>query len=80
MGLLYLFTRKRYAKGTGKIPRWGLFKQHYSQWLIVLLTPKGVPLFISSGAAHPWRATTSTSEGTNYGWNLANHPVIHISC
>jgi hypothetical protein len=24
----------------GKVPRWGLLKQHYSQWLIVLLNPK----------------------------------------
>jgi hypothetical protein len=35
----------------GKVPRWGL-SQHYSLWLIVLLTPKGVPSFISRGAAH----------------------------
>jgi hypothetical protein len=68
------------VKGKGKVPRWGLLKQHYSLWLIVLLTPKGIPSFISRGAAHQRRAATSTSEGRNYGWNLANNPVIHVIC
>jgi hypothetical protein len=46
----------------------------------LLLTPKGVPSFISSGAAHQRHAATSASEGRNYRWNLANNPVIHVSC
>jgi hypothetical protein len=58
---------------------WGLL-QHYVLWLIVLLTPKGVPSFISRGAALQRRAATSASEGRNYRWNLANNPVIHVSC
>jgi hypothetical protein len=62
-----------------KVPRWS-FLQHYSLWLIVLLTPKGVPSFISRGAAHQRRAANSASEGRNYRWNLANNPVIHVSC
>jgi hypothetical protein len=49
-------------------------------WLIVLLTPKGVPSFIARGAAHQRRTATSASEGRNYRWNLANNPVIHVSC
>jgi hypothetical protein len=67
-------------KVKGKVPRWGLLKQHYSLMLIVLLTPKGVPSFISRGAAHQRLAATATSEGRNYGWNLANNTVIHVSC
>jgi hypothetical protein len=67
------------VKGKGKVRGWGLL-QHYSLWLIVLLTPKGVPSFISRDAAHQRRAATTASEGRNYRWNLANNPVIHVSC
>jgi hypothetical protein len=62
-----------------KFRGWGLL-QRYSLWLIVLLTPKGVPSFISRGAAHQRRTAASASEGMNYRWNLANNPVIHVSC
>jgi hypothetical protein len=48
--------------------------------LIVLLTPKGVPSFISRGAAHQAASVTSASEGRNYRWNLANNQVIHLNC
>jgi hypothetical protein len=48
-------------------------------WLIVLLTPKRVPSFISRGAARQAARTTSASEGRNYSWNLANNLVIHLS-
>jgi hypothetical protein len=48
-------------------------------WLIVLLTPKGVPSFISKGTARQAARTTSASEGRNYSWNLANNLVIHLS-
>jgi hypothetical protein len=47
--------------------------------LIVLLTPKGVPSFISRGAARQAAQTTSASEGRTYSWNLANNLVIRLS-
>jgi hypothetical protein len=62
----------------GKVSGWGLYSTE-ALWLIVLLTPKGVPLFISRGAAHQPRTAASASEGRNYRWNLANNPVIHVS-
>jgi hypothetical protein len=34
------------------------------------LTPKGVPSFISRGAAHQAARATSASDGRNYRWNL----------
>jgi hypothetical protein len=68
-----------YQKKEVKFRGWGLL-QHYSLWLIVLLTPKRVPSFISRGAAHQRRAATSASEGRNYRWTLANNPVTHVSC
>jgi hypothetical protein len=71
---------KRVKLRLGKVRGWGLYLQHYSLWLIVLLTPKGVPSFISRDAAHQRRTATSASEGRNYRWNLANNPVIHVSC
>jgi hypothetical protein len=37
-------------KGKGKVRGWGLYSTE-ALWLIVLLTPKGVPSFISRGAA-----------------------------
>jgi hypothetical protein len=40
--------------------------------------PKGVPSFISRGAAHQAASATSAREGRNYRWNLANNPVIHV--
>jgi hypothetical protein len=43
------------------------------------LAPKGVPSFISRGAARQAARTTSASEGRNYRWNLANNLVIHLS-
>jgi hypothetical protein len=49
-------------------------------WLIVLLTPKGVPSFISRGDAHQRLTAASASEGRNYRWNLANNQVIHLNC
>jgi hypothetical protein len=58
----------------------GAFYSTTALWLIVLLTPKGVPSFISRGAAHKAAWATSASEGRNYRWNLANNPVIHVSC
>jgi hypothetical protein len=72
-----------FSSGKGKVKvkfrGWGLL-QHYSLSLIVLLTPKGVPSFISRGAAHQRHAVASASEGRNYRWNLANNPVIHLNC
>jgi hypothetical protein len=45
--------------GKGKVPRLGpLFTALQPYRLIVLLTPKGVPSFISRGAAHQRRAAT----------------------
>jgi hypothetical protein len=44
------------------------------------LTPKGVPSFISRGAAHQAASATSASQGRNYRWNLANNQVIHLNC
>jgi hypothetical protein len=67
------------VKGKGKVRGLGLYSTE-ALWLIVLLTPKGVPSFISRGAAHQRLTTTSASEGRNYRWNLANNPVIHVSC
>jgi hypothetical protein len=64
----------------GKVRGWGLYYSTEALWLIVLLTPKGVPSFISRGAAHQRRTVVSASEGRNYRWNLANNPVIHVSC
>jgi hypothetical protein len=56
----------------------GLFSTT-AYWLIVHLTPKEVPSFISKGAAHQRCAATSASEGKNYKWNLANNLVIHVN-
>jgi hypothetical protein len=58
----------------------GAFYSTEALWLIVLLTPTGVPSFISRGAAHQRRTAASAIEGRNYRWNLANNPVIHVSC
>jgi hypothetical protein len=66
-------------KGKGKVRGWGLYSTE-ALWLIVLLTPKEVPSFMSRGAAHQRRTAASASEGRNYRWNLANHAVIHVSC
>jgi hypothetical protein len=71
-----IFTVK---KGKGKVRGWGLYSTEALR-LIVLLTPKGVPSFICRGAAHQRRTATSTSEGRNYRWKLANNPVIQVSC
>jgi hypothetical protein len=61
----------------GKVPLWGPFKALQPYRLIVLLNHKGVPSFISRGAAHQRRAA---SEGRNDRWNLANNSVVHVSC
>jgi hypothetical protein len=58
----------------------GAFYSTTALWLIVLLTLKGVPSFISRGAAHQRCTATSASEGRNYRWNLANNQVIHLNC
>jgi hypothetical protein len=62
----------------GKVRGWGLL-QHYSLWLIVLLTPKEVPSLICRGAARQLRTAISASEGRNYRLNITNKPVIHVS-
>jgi hypothetical protein len=54
--------------------------QHYSRTGLLYSYPKGVPSFISRGAAHQTAWATSASEGRNYRWNLANNLVIHVDC
>jgi hypothetical protein len=56
----------------GKVPLWGPSALQPFR-LIVHLTPKGVPSFISRGAVHQAARATSVSEGRNYRWNLANN-------
>jgi hypothetical protein len=67
------------VEGKGKVRGWGLYITE-ALGLIVLLTPTGVPSFISRGGAHQRRTAASASEGRNYRLNLANNPVIHLSC
>jgi hypothetical protein len=64
----------------GKVPLWGPFTALQLYRLIVLLTPKGVPSFISRGVAHQAASATSANEGRNYRWNLANNQVIQLNC
>jgi hypothetical protein len=71
---------KDVGSGKGKVPLWGPFTALQPYRLIVLLTPKGVPSFVSTGAAHQAASATSASEGRNYRWNSANNLVIHLNC
>jgi hypothetical protein len=66
------------VKGKDKVPLWGRSAMQPYR-LIVFLTPKGVPSFISRGAARQSARTTSASEGRNSSWKLANNLVIHLS-
>jgi hypothetical protein len=47
-------------------PQFGVVYDTEVLWLIVPLTPKGIPSFISRGAAHRTVGSASTSEGRNY--------------
>jgi hypothetical protein len=57
----------------GKVKFHGGALQHYSRIGLLYSDPKGVPSFISRGAAHQAARKTSASEGRNYRWNLANN-------
>jgi hypothetical protein len=47
-------------------PQFGVVYGTEALWLIVPLTPKEVPSFISRGAAHHTVCSASTSKGRNY--------------
>jgi hypothetical protein len=50
------------VKKNGKVRGWGLYSTE-ALWLIVLLTPKGVPSFISRGIQRPQLAKEGTIDG-----------------
>jgi hypothetical protein len=84
--MVKLTNKRKYLVGSvsyvkkGKVPLWGRYSALQPYRLIVLLTPKGVPSFISRGAAQQAARASSASEGRDYRWNLANNLVIHLNC